>query len=77
MFWVNIDKPTKTCVIHKEGCRYEQTKSETPLKGIEKFKPNGGWFQFPSIEKAEDYCKREWEVKGYIVRRGYCCFPKT
>jgi len=74
MFWVNVDKPTKRCIIHREGCRYEQAKDETLLKGIDELKRDGGWIFFPSIGEAENYCQREWEHKGYIVRRGGCCF---
>ena len=72
-FWVNVDKPTKRCVVHREGCRYEQDKSETSLKGINELKCDGGWFCFASLEVAEDYCRREWQARGYIVRRGGCC----
>jgi len=74
MFWVNIDKPTKRCVIHRDGCKYEQAKSETPLKGIGELKQDGGWVSFASIEEVENYCEREWKAEGYIVRRGGCCF---
>lgn len=73
MLWVNVDKPTKRCVIHRQGCQYEQDKSETPHKGIGELKRDGGWLSFASIEEAEDYCRREWEARGYIVRRGDCC----
>jgi len=72
-FWVNVDKPTKKCIIHREGCRYEQAKTETPLKGIGELKDDGGWVSFPSRGEVENYCKREWEHKGYVVRMcGYC-----
>ena len=74
MFWVNVDKPTNRCIIHREGCKYEQTKRETPLKGIDKLKHDGGWVSFASIEEAENYCEREWESKGYVIRRNGCIF---
>ena len=71
-FWVNVDKPTKRCVIHREGCKYEQAKSETPFKGISKLKRDGGWVSFDSVEEAGGYCAREWKSKGYIIcRNGY------
>ena len=72
MFWVNVDKPTKTCTIHNEGCQYILT-SETPFKGIGELKRDGGWLSFTFIREAENYCGTEWESKGYIVRRGGCC----
>ena len=72
MFWVNVDKPTQTCTIHKEGCQYILSE-ETSHKGIGELKDDGGWLSFTSIEEAEDYCQKEWEAKGYIVRRcGRC-----
>ena len=71
-FWVNVDKPTKTCTIHRRECGHV-LKSETPYKGIKRLKRDGGWFSFASAEEAEDYCKREWQTKGYIVQRGGCC----
>jgi len=74
MFWVNVDKPdNKTCTIHSEGCGHI-LKSETPYKGIGELKRDGGWFCFASLEEAENYYQREWRPKGYIIRRGGCCF---
>jgi hypothetical protein len=73
MFWVNVDKPTGTCTIHKEGCGYV-LKNESPLKGIGELKDDGGWVSFPSIDEAKNYCQKEWEAKGYIVRRCRRCF---
>ena len=58
-FWVNVDKPTKRCVIHREECRYEQAKSGTPLKGINELKRDGGWIPFNSIGEAQNYYERE------------------
>jgi len=72
MFWANVDKPTRTCVIHKDEC-WCILRKESPYKGIEKFKPNGGWFQFPSIRGVENYAK-EWEAKGYKVWKCKHCF---
>ncbi len=74
MFWVNVDEPdNRKCTIHREECRYV-LRSETPYKGIGRLKRDGGWFPFPSLEEAENHCKREWETKGFIVRRCGRCF---
>lgn len=40
-YWVNVDKPTKTCTIHVRGCKYENRKSETKYKGIGELKRDG------------------------------------
>ena len=58
-FWVNVDKPTKTCTIHKSECGHV-LKSETPYyKGIRRLKRDGGWLSFASLEEAEDCGRRE------------------
>jgi len=33
-YWLNINKPTKKCVLHVEGRPYEVKKEVTPLKGV-------------------------------------------
>jgi len=57
MVWVNIDKPTKKCTIHIEDCIYVEKKSETPYKGIEELKRDGGWRKFDGDNDAVGYCK--------------------
>ncbi|PLR92019.1 hypothetical protein [Bacillus sp. T33-2] len=47
--WVNIDKPTKKFTIHHK-CAYTEKMAETPFKGINEMKRDGGWFS----EKNED-----------------------
>ena len=39
-------------VLHAEGCKYEQAKRETPNKGINQRKKDGGWFSFPTEAEA-------------------------
>jgi hypothetical protein len=57
MFWVNVDKPTKKCTIHKKNCTYVVKQRETTLKGIGKLKKDGGWFDFKTNNEAENYCR--------------------
>ena len=42
LLWLNVDRPTKTAVLHSTGCRHERAKMETPLKGIGALKKDGG-----------------------------------
>lgn len=56
--WLNVDRPTKKCTIHSdENCIYVVEKGETPYKGLEKMKKDGGWFSFKNIADAERFCK--------------------
>jgi len=65
-YWVNVDKPTKTCTIHTDGiCEFERGKYETPYKGIGKLKRDGGWLHFSSREEAQEYYNRIWASTGY------------
>ena len=70
--WVNIDKPTKKCTLHTDcNCQYVINMKETPLKGIESMKRDGGWYSFISITEAKRCC-REWaQEEGY--RGSKCC----
>ena len=68
-YWVNVDKPTKKCTIHAEGCQFERGKYETPLKGIGELRKDGGWLSFSSLEEAEGYCNQAWKQKGYVITR--------
>ena len=53
MVWVNIDKPTKKITIHtNENCTYVVDKKETPYKGIEELKRDGGWISFNGEDEA-------------------------
>lgn len=77
MVWVNIDRVFKTCTIHMERCRYVsyyvKGEGKPQFKGIEELKRDGGWFSRNSIGEARDFCKRDWEPKGYNIKRGCSC----
>ena len=62
---MNVDKPTKKCTAHVEGCRYELAKKETLLKGIGYLKRDGGWMPFPSLGEARHQFELEYASKGY------------
>jgi len=71
-YWVNVDKPTKTCTIHVRGCEYENRKGETEYKGIGNLKRDGGWLSFDSLKGAQDYCKERWMKQGFRVISHNC-----
>ncbi len=72
MVLVNVDIPQKTCIMHTDDCIYTKRMHETKLKGIGVLKRNGGWLLFGTFVQTEDYCKREWEPRGYGVRKDTC-----
>jgi hypothetical protein len=51
-FWVNHDPNTGVDRLHRIGCRHEQDKGETSLKGIEENKYDGGWHPFETEANA-------------------------
>lgn len=54
MFWINIDKPTKTVTIHSDTCKYV-VKKETKYKGIERERRDGGWYTIDSTIDAQQF----------------------
>jgi len=76
MYWLNIDKTTKKCVIHINGCSYERKKEETLWKGISELKRDGGWLSFTSMDEAERHFRNEWSKQGYELSRDCRCLNK-
>jgi hypothetical protein len=72
-FWLNIDKPTKRCTIHRKGCIYERNKKETPLKGINKLKQDGGWLPFLTTNEINEYFNQRWKKNNYILSNQCPC----
>jgi hypothetical protein len=50
-FWLNIDFPSKSVILHRESCIVCKPYSQKN-KGVNKLMPNGGWYEFESIEAA-------------------------
>ena len=72
MVWVNVDKPTKKLTMHTNlSCIYVLKKKETPFKGIEELKRDGGWFSFNNEDEAHIYCTDIINKKGYKLT--ICC----
>ena len=71
MVWVNEDRPTRKDVIHIEGCKYEVGKRETPNKGINERRKDGGWYSFAS--EVEALQKFPGAVRCGECMRGWGC----
>jgi len=54
MFWINIDKPTKTITLHSDSCKYV-LKEETKFKGIERERRDGGWYAIDSTIESQQF----------------------
>ncbi|WP_140321956.1 hypothetical protein [Oceanobacillus rekensis] len=54
LFWINIDKQTKSIKIHQANCKYI-VKKESSYKGIERELRDGGWFAIDSTEEAQQF----------------------
>lgn len=72
MVWVNVDKPTKRCVIHADPeCIYVIRKGETPFKGVGEIKRDGGWLKFSAIKEAQSFCRSKFPSFSVSVHCGY------
>lgn len=69
-YWMNVDKPTKTCVLHIEGCLYEKQKKETKWKGVGSLKRDGGWLRFNSPQEAGEFFAEAWKKRGFTYQKG-------
>jgi len=65
MIVVNVDKPTTTITIHKEGCSF-LNRSKKPQDGFHK--------EFQNEEEAMKYIKENYPT--YKVNRCSKCFKK-
>jgi hypothetical protein len=72
-YWLNIDKPTKKCVLHTEECTYVVEKEATPKKGVGEITKDGGWLSFSSRQETSAYFKHKWASRGYEVSEGCRC----
>lgn len=59
--WVNVDIPTQKCTLHTNpSCTYVIRKKETPYKGVEQIKRDGGWLAFPTVSAARNHCETHY-----------------
>ena len=75
--WMNVDTPTKTCTMHRVGCRYEVGKYEIDRKGIEELKEDGGWLSFESLPHAEAHYHKTYEQRHYALSLGCRCLTQA
>ena len=72
-FWLNVDRPTKRCVLHRPRCTYAVGKHETPFKGIGHVKRDGGWLGFASEQEARSYFESALQGEGFgLVGCAHC-----
>ena len=64
-YWMNVDVPTKRCVLHRPGVAYAVGKRETPFKGIGHVKRDGGWLGFASEQEARSYFESALQGEGF------------
>lgn len=61
LVWINIDIPLKTCTVHSEPyCIYVEQKKESPFKGIETLRRDGGWLKFENMEDVTRFCINQY-----------------
>ena len=74
MYWLNIDIPTKKCVVHDDKCAWAKlvTQRKPEFKGIGELKSAGGWLSFPSMEEAEKYWEQNLASKGFPINKDTC-----
>lgn len=73
-FWLNVDTPTKRCVLHRAGCPYAQAKAETPYKGIGHLKRDGGWIGHRSEADAHNYHQSNRRAQRCAFKRCEICW---
>ena len=70
MVWTNFDIATKSLTIHQNaGCKHVFERSETPLKGLDELKRDGGWIQFEKYLQAHEFCTENF-MDSRLVQ---CC----
>ncbi|WP_085991227.1 hypothetical protein [Oceanobacillus senegalensis] len=72
MYWINVDKSTKTVTIHKPGCIHIPRK-EPKSKGLERERKAGGWFSIQPIE--EDWQLFYQSYPDYERKKCTSCNP--
>jgi hypothetical protein len=66
--WLNIDIPSKVCTVHSIlQCTYVGQKKETPFKGIDLLRRDGGWLRFDNLEEANRFCRDQYSVYKLFV----------
>ena len=73
---MNIDTPTKRCVIHSDKCSWANrihSEDKAEYKGIEAMERDGGWFQFMSVDEANNCYALDWRPQGYELTTASRC----
>jgi hypothetical protein len=66
--WANIDVTTKTFTVHGDrDCGSVSHIAETPYKGVDSLKRDGGWLSFGSRNAAMEEQRREFKNYKLII----------
>lgn len=74
MYLLNIDKPTKSCTLHRSNCHTVLIK-ETNRKGINRILVDGGWIKF--ISKEEAINSYEFKQLNFLFNECNLCMKKV
>ena len=64
-YWMNVDRPSRRCQLHRSDCVHVQSIYATPLKGVGELRSEGGWLEFGSIPEAFSYFDRNYRELEY------------
>ena len=70
MFWLDVDKPTKTATVHRDECVHAVPECGEH-KGVNEMLRDGGWLSFDSVGEAMRLHK-ERRLTGKIVMCSVC-----
>jgi hypothetical protein len=63
--WINIDDPTKKFTLHHH-CQFTEKIKETPYKGVNTLKRDGGWLQVVSLRAAEKLYENSYSNYSFV-----------
>jgi len=70
MFWLDVDKPTKTATVHRDECVHA-VPGGGEQKGVNEMRRDGGWFSFDSVGEAMRFHK-EQQLTGRVIMCSHC-----
>jgi hypothetical protein len=70
MFWLDVDLPAQTAILHRGECIHVAPKA-TERKGVNEMKADGGWFSFESAGAAMRFYKVK-RLSGDVNACLYC-----
>jgi len=65
-YWLNVDIPTQTAMLHTNQCRHATTIEPTEYRGIGQLKRDGGCFRSKLRQNRNSLLKQENRSRGGI-----------